>query len=162
MSLRRTVQRVTNEVWSEPALPQRTSIPQRPGVVRVPTIHVQLTRPAVVRFVYRPWACERSALVVHRDRAASRPRDGNRQRRMGAGADRRRHTRQADAGCCRRRYHEHDGCNCEEGEQPHRFRLPVRNDRTRPKMTRGRPCAIPDSGDAGYALAARSRAGPHR
>jgi hypothetical protein len=34
----------TNEVRSVPTDPQLTTIVQRPGVVRVPTFHVQLTR----------------------------------------------------------------------------------------------------------------------
>jgi hypothetical protein len=33
-------------------------MPQRPGVVRVPTFHLQLTRPAVDRFAYSPAACD--------------------------------------------------------------------------------------------------------
>ena len=44
-------QRVTtNEVRNEPALPQETRIGQRPGVVLVPTFHVQDTRPPMGRF----------------------------------------------------------------------------------------------------------------
>ena len=38
-----------NEVWSAPAAPQEMSIGQRPGVVRVPIIHVHETRPACAR-----------------------------------------------------------------------------------------------------------------
>ena len=40
----------TNEVRKEPALPQATRIGQRPGVVLVPTFHVQETRPLLGRF----------------------------------------------------------------------------------------------------------------
>ena len=39
-----------NEVRKEPALPQATRIGQRPGVVLVPTFHVQETRPLLGRF----------------------------------------------------------------------------------------------------------------
>jgi hypothetical protein len=34
------------------------SIGQRPGVVRVPTFHVQLTRPRTERFGYKPAATD--------------------------------------------------------------------------------------------------------
>ena len=34
----------TNEVRSEPAVPQRTSMPHRPGVVLVPTFHLHEIR----------------------------------------------------------------------------------------------------------------------
>src|SRR2546429_1127234 len=47
-------QRTTNDVCSVPAEPPDTTIDQRPGVVRVPTIHVQLMRPPLGRFGYRP------------------------------------------------------------------------------------------------------------
>ncbi len=46
----RAAQLTTNEVRSEPAAPQETSIGQRPGVVRVPTVHVQEIRPPFARF----------------------------------------------------------------------------------------------------------------
>jgi hypothetical protein len=41
---------VTKLVRSVPARPQLTTIGQRPGVVRVPTIQLQLTRPPEGRF----------------------------------------------------------------------------------------------------------------
>ena len=40
----------TNDVRNEPALPQATRIGHRPGVVLVPTFHVQDTRPPLGRF----------------------------------------------------------------------------------------------------------------
>ncbi len=40
----------TNDVWSVPARPHETMIGHLPGVVLVPTIHVQLTRSPTVRF----------------------------------------------------------------------------------------------------------------
>ena len=40
----------TKDVRRLPACPQEIAIPQRPGVVFVPTFHVQLTRPAIVAF----------------------------------------------------------------------------------------------------------------
>jgi hypothetical protein len=53
---------VTNEVRRVPAEPQETTMDQRPGVVRVPTIHVQETRPLRGLFEYRPCATERPLL----------------------------------------------------------------------------------------------------
>jgi hypothetical protein len=44
------------EVRSVPAEPQETTIGHRPGVVRVPTVHVQLTRPFDGRFRVKPAA----------------------------------------------------------------------------------------------------------
>jgi hypothetical protein len=43
-------QLTTNDVRNVPAEPHETTIPQRPGVVRVPTFHVQLIRPLTGRF----------------------------------------------------------------------------------------------------------------
>lgn len=56
--VRHPIQRTTKDVRSDPAEPQETVIGQRPGVVRVPTFHVQLTRPPIGFFGYRPWACD--------------------------------------------------------------------------------------------------------
>src|SRR2546426_5889235 len=81
LSFGRTVRYVTtNDVRSDPAAPQEIAIGQRPGVVRVPTFHVQLTRPATEDFGQRPAAMRRPGLVVDDDRwnAARRDRDGQR------------------------------------------------------------------------------------
>ena len=47
---RAEAQRTTKEVRRVPAEPHETTIGQRPGVVRVPTFHVQETRPFRGRF----------------------------------------------------------------------------------------------------------------
>jgi hypothetical protein len=48
--------RTRNDVSSVPADPHETTIGHRPGVVLVPTIHVQLTRPPDGRLGYSPCA----------------------------------------------------------------------------------------------------------
>jgi len=49
-TLKRLSYCTTKDVRSVPADPQETTIAQRPGVVRDPTFHVQLTRPPTGRF----------------------------------------------------------------------------------------------------------------